>query len=234
MKLLSFDLESARITEEGEELVDVGISCAGIVRSDATEYPAFYHMPGRLGQIQAHDLVLDLIEYAKAGYTIITWNGTSFDFRVLSEVSGAVRECAELAMNHVDMMLLVTFQKGYYLGLDTALRGMGLPEKVHAVTLKDGTVLEDFRGKMVPKLWAAGEYEAVLKYLKGDIEQPLELAQKIIDEKAIRWMSGKGNPMKCHVREFWAVKDLFKLPKPNTSWMTDPPTREMFVRWMKV
>ena len=232
-KLASFDLETARITEQGEEMTNLGISCAGVALTGGLgTVNNFYHAPGQLSKDQACDLVLDLLIMKKDGYTTVTWNGTGFDFRILAEESGMWEECAELAMNHVDMMLFVTFTKGYYLGLDTALRGMGVAEKLHEVTLKNGTVVSDFSGAKAPELWAAGEYEAVLEYLKGDIEQPLELAQKIIDQKCIKWTSGKGNPMYCAVPKFRTVKEMFKLSKPNTSWMTDPPTREQFIEWM--
>ena len=37
-----------------------------------------------------------------------------------------LEECARIAINHVDLMMLVTFQKGYYLKLDKALQGAHL------------------------------------------------------------------------------------------------------------
>ena len=231
VKLASFDLETARATEEGEPITDVGISCAGIALSDSPEQ-LLMNCPGKLPQADAKVLVELLSEYVNIGYTIVSWNGCGFDFRILAEESGMVEECAHLAMNHVDMMLLVTFQKGFYLGLDTALLGMGVESKLHQVKLKDGTLVDDFSGAAVPELWAAGEYAAVLEYLKSDIERLLELARRIIEEKEIRWISGKGNPQRCAVPEFWTVKELFDLPVPKTSWMTDPPTRHQFVAWM--
>ena len=42
-------------------------------------------------------------------------DGCGFDFAVLAQETGMVKECAELAINHVDLMLIVTFQKGYFL-----------------------------------------------------------------------------------------------------------------------
>ena len=231
MKLASFDLETARATAEGEPITDVGISCAGIAYSD-TRPIDMIHCPGKISQEHAELIVELLSECVDEGYTIITWNGCGFDFRILAEESGMIEECAALAMNHVDMMLLVTFQKGYYLGLDPALLGMGVEGKLHEVTLSDGSIVDDFSGAQVPELWSAGEYDAVLTYLKSDIERPLELARRIIRDKEIRWISAKGNPMRCAVQKFWTVKECFKLPTPKTSWMTDPPTRHQFVEWM--
>lgn len=61
-----------------------------------------------------------------------------------------VEECGELAINHVDLMLLVTFNKGWYLGLDKALKGAGIAGKVHDVTLKNGEVLHEMNGGLAP------------------------------------------------------------------------------------
>ena len=76
-------------------------------------------------------------------------------------------------------MLLVTFAKGWFLGLDKALKGAGIAGKVHELTLKNGEMLHDMNGGMAPKLWADGEHDAVLTYLRGDVEQTLALAQNI-------------------------------------------------------
>jgi len=97
----------------------------------------------------------------------------------LAEESGMVEECGELALNHVDLMLLVTFKKGWYLGLEKALSGAGIAGKVHELQLKNGKMLRGMSGALAPKLWSAGETEAVLTYLRGDVEQTLALANII-------------------------------------------------------
>ncbi len=69
------------------------------------------------------ELVHDLQKLVKNGYTLLTWNGAGFDFQVLAQESGLFEECGELALHHIDMMLLVTFRKGWLLPLQKALEG---------------------------------------------------------------------------------------------------------------
>ncbi len=96
-----------------------------------------------------------------------------------------MEECGELALNHIDMMLLVTFAKGWFLGLQKALTGAGLEGKLKAVTLSDGSELTDMQGAKAPQLWADKEYDAVLAYLKEDVLQPLKLAEYIAETGSI-------------------------------------------------
>jgi hypothetical protein len=140
-------------------------------------------------------------------------------------------ECAELALNGIDGMLLITFNKGYFLGLDAALIGANLETKTHHVLLNDGTELTDMNGKKAPELWRNGEFEAVKTYLRGDVIQPLKLASAIQNNRGIRWTSKTGKPMMQYTG-LNPVKTLFSLPVPDTSWMTNPKSRKDFVSWM--
>ena len=233
MKFASFDVEIVNdFPEDGSWSKELGISCAAIAYTGKEEVD-FYHAPSGLSSRDAKTLVVDLALAEQRGYKIVTWNGAKFDFRVLADVSGMYSSCAELAMNHLDMMLWVTFQKGYYLGLEAALKGAGVKGKLKEVALKDGTILTDMSGAKAPELWKAGEYDAVLEYLKDDVLQPLELAHKIDDQKRLHWRSKSGKPQMVNVPTLWTVKECFDLPKPNVSWMTNPPKREDFIDWMK-
>ncbi len=129
-------------------------------------------------------------------------------------------------------MLLVTFNKGWYLALDKALNGAGIGGKVHEVKLKNGKMLRDMDGGMAPKLWAEGEHEAVLTYLRGDVEQTLALAKNIQETCEIQWLSGRGKPQFVSVPQLLTVRECFNIPEPDVSWMDNPPQREGFVKWI--
>jgi hypothetical protein len=161
----------------------------------------------------------------------LTWNGLSFDFRLLGLYSGEIEACAILALNHIDMMFLVTCNKGYYLGLDTALKGMNIESKVHMVTMNDGSILDSMSGQKAPMLWRNGEYEAVKTYLAGDVIQPIKLAQAIQNQGRIFWFSKTGKPQSLYTK-LMTVKECFKLPAPDVSWMANPPARMGFVKWI--
>jgi hypothetical protein len=234
MKLASFDLEIMRqVPDEIENWLDyysLGISCAAVALSDKKDLKIWKNQDG-LTRKEAKQLVKDLQEISK-DYNILTWNGASFDFQILAEESGLFDECAELAINHIDMMIMITFTKGYFLGLQKVCEGMGIKGKVKQVKLNNGTWITDMKGNKAPILWRLGEFNAVLEYLVGDVLQPIELAQKIIETKSMTWKSNGGNQQKIIVPQLLPVKQCFKIPKPDTSWMNKPPTREHFVEWM--
>ncbi len=232
MKLLSFDIEISKVIDNfsGDlfKHSPLGISCAAVAHDEVK----FWQGVPQLTKEENQQMVRDLMDYKDAGYTIVTWNGCGFDFRLLAEESGMVDECAALAIDHVDLMLLVTFNKGWYLGLDKALNGAGIGSKVHEVKLKSGETLHDMNGGMAPELWAKGEHDAVLTYLRGDVEQTLALAKNVQKTRKIRWLSGRGKPQSVAAPKLLTVRECFSLPEPDVSWMDNPPTRESFVQWI--
>ncbi len=143
-----------------------------------------------------------------------------------------VDECGALALNHFDLMLLVTFTKGYFLGLDKALQGSGIKGKVKQVKLKDGSKLHDMGGGKAPELWAQGEHEAVLTYLRGDVQGLLELVEVVQRKKRMNWKSNRGNAQNIRVQKPLTVKACFSIPEPDVSWMSNPPRRQQFVDWI--
>jgi len=234
MRLASFDLEIAKILPENvDNILDyapLGISCAALAIEDQSDVLFWQGFPQQTKR-ECQKLVWDLIDYIASGYTLLTWNGCNFDFRVLAQESGMTEECGQLALNHVDLMFIVTCTKGWFLGLDKALSGAGISGKVKKLTLSNGE-RSDMSGALAPTLWAKQEYNAVLTYLKGDVVQTLELAKTVQDSHAIHWVSGNGKPQSVSVPRLLTVKECFSISKPDTSWMKDPPRRETFVEWI--
>jgi hypothetical protein len=232
MKIATFDLEILREMKP-DEAVDyskLGISCAAIRRSDKTEPDFFYNHSGMVRE-DANKLVDTLVDLTKQGFTIVTWNGCGFDFQVLAHESGRFDDCSKLVLEHVDLMLIVTFTKGHYLGLDKACRGAGLEGKKHEVALKNGRIITDMGGAQAPALWAAGEHDAVLTYLAEDVNQLLYLTQKVEETKTISWLSGSGKYQSIFIGDLATVRMCFSIREPNTSWMSNPPKRLDFVSW---
>ncbi len=233
----SFDLEIATdLTSEDKsidrwpEYAPLGISCAALKLENVDDV-IFWQGKPRMPKADCVDMMKNLRSIMNK-YDIITWNGTSFDFRVLAIETGFVPECGHLALKSIDMMLEVVFRKGHYLGLDTALAGMGIGSKLHEVRLNSGGLLNDMSGALAPLMWAAGEYDAVLEYLRYDVIRPLELAQKISERGYLKWRSKKGFPQQVDIDSLVPAYQLFSLSSPDTSWMTDPPKREKFFDWI--
>lgn len=235
MKFASFDLEIAKIlppqVTDLKAHAPLGISCAAVALSDRPE-PIFWQGTPQLSAAEAGALVRDLQALVADGYTLLTWNGCNFDFWVLAQESGLLHECGALALDHVDLMMIVTFTKGHFLGLERALKGAGLAGKKKVVKLNDGSVLTEMSGALAPELWARGEQQAVLEYLADDVVMPLKLAEIVARRKEIRWTSGGGKPQSCPVPQLYSARECFWLPKPDTAWMSEPPKREQFVEWI--
>jgi hypothetical protein len=234
MKLAAFDLEIAKELDELDDWQNhapLGITCAAIALIDTDEV-TYWGADPQLSQEQSITIVHALQDLVENGYLLLTWNGAAFDFQILAQESGLFEECGELAMNHVDMMLLVTFQKGYYLSLEKALTGAGLKGKLKHVVLSNGETVENMTGSKAPQLWTDKEFDAVLQYLGDDVRQTLQLGQSVRHSCQIMWRSNRGNPMHVSVKNLDPVWKCFNYPEPDTSWMTDSPDREKFVSWI--
>ena len=229
MNFLSYDVELYNNLEEGPISYKDMIPSIAATCTVTTDLRFWYDIP-YITKETSKDLVSFMIDEMRKGFIPFTWNGVSFDFNLLAQYSGMVEECAELALNGVDGMLLITFNKGYFLGLDAALLGAGLQSKQHAVKLNSGL---DFSmtGKDAPEMWRNGEYDAVKTYLTGDVFRPLELITAIEKNKGIKWTSKSGKSM-FQKTPLTPVKELFSIPIPDTSWMANPKPREEFVNWI--
>jgi hypothetical protein len=171
---------------------------------------------------ETQELVKHLQNQMAAGYTILTWNGLGFDFDILAEESGMVSECNDLAVDHIDMMFHVFCLKGYPLGLDKAAKGMGLKGKPLGIS-----------GEMAPRMWAEGQYQEVLDYVKQDVKTLMELAHAIDMERHLRWTSNSGRPQRLPLPSSWlTVREAMELPEPDTSWMSNPWPRTKFTKWL--
>lgn len=218
-----------------KEFKELGISCAGMAYSDTDDVDFWYEDDhSRMTKQSCIELVEDISALIDEGYLILTWNGTSFDFRVLAIESGMYNECAKMAINnHIDMMLFVTFMRGHYLSLQNAMEGIGLYGKLKDVRLNDGTPLTEMAGVLAPKLWKEGEHDAVLQYLSFDVCQPIELFNFIHNRKRMQWWSKRsGNMQVLDVPKLYTVAECFDLPEIDVSWLDNPPTRKQFVQWV--
>ena len=230
-RYLAFDLETARIlpASAGDLLSHrpLGVACAAAVASYSPE-PLTWHggPPGtpapRLSRGEAASLVADLVARVRDGYTLLTWNGLSFDFNILAEESGLPEECGRLALAHVDMMFHVVCALGHRLGLQKAAEGLGLPGKEPGRS-----------GADAPVLWAEGRHEEVLRYNVRDARTVLDVARASEERGALLWTTRRGTLGRMPLPQGWLdVRAARGLPAPDTSWMSDPIRRERFTDWI--
>jgi len=216
----------------------LGITCAAMYaqpdKIDLEPYK-FWHYPNKMDSYHACEVVRDLTSMVNNfDYQIVTWNGLNFDFDVLAEESGLYDECVELALNHIDLMLIVTTMRGHWLGLDKAAKGASIQGKLKSVTLSNGEILNDMSGGKAPALWKVGEYQAVLDYLADDVRSTLELAQWIETNKKIQWTSDKGYHQEFDVPKLYTVRECLELSRDTVpKWVTEPIKLKSMMEWIK-
>ena len=230
-KLLAFDLEVAEVLPAGQDFAykpGLGISIGVTLTSSGTRILWYSHdeagLPApRMRPEECWDLTKYLMEMQEHGWTILTWNGLAFDFRLLADETGLQDACIELAMNHVDIMFQLFCYKGYRLGLETAAKGLHVEGKSRDTT-----------GAEAPILWQAREFGRVMRYVTQDSAALLNVAEALLTRGGIPWISKSGIANFCPFRHgLLTVKQCLELPLPDTSWMDNPPPRESFIGWME-
>ena len=250
MKLLAFDLEISRPFIEGEwRNKDLGISCIGLASLDGDKRDAWTITDdaARHGdhamKPEGLDIFLSMLSaYATRGYKILSWNGLGFDFPMIYEYTEQRQLCKALALAHYDLAFQMFCAKGFMIGLDTAARGMGLSGKLVGMS-----------GDLAPPMWAGtddtelgerievqtdlvpGSIEAqelVLKYVQQDAVTTLEATRSALLYGGVDWTSRSGRHQAWPVRQLLTVQECLALPEPDTSWMSDPRTRDEYAGWL--
>ena len=227
MNYLVFDLETE--LQSGSLNLDrriPGITIAATLASDGA--PRLWYEQAEddratgsvLSTETASTLVSYLLDAAKTGQSIVTWNGAGFDFRVLARASGQTADCVDLAWAQIDLMFWLHCVKGFSVGLAKAAQAVGTG-KTPGIT-----------GADAPRLWAAGQYEQIKGYVAQDVRALAAVYEAAVQRSKLSWVNSAGRVSSAPGRAL-SVRDAFKLPLPDTSWMKRPPwPREKFVGWM--
>lgn len=231
-KYLAFDIETATDVP-GDDFNwrshrPLGITCAAALPYDAGE-PTVWHAQGadgspaeRMTREEAQRVVECLGQWVADGYTVLTWNGLGFDFDILAEESGAFETCKDLALNHVDMMFHVLCDRGFPVALDKAAQAMGIKGKPAGIS-----------GQLAPRLWIQGRYQEVIDYVAQDVRIALQIANACETTRSFKWSTRRGTTGFMPLESGWlSVRDAMQLPEPDTSWMSNPLTRQNFTSWL--
>jgi hypothetical protein len=229
-RYLAFDIEIAKKLPGDfslwREHRPIGITCAATCIDGYEPLPWYSLTDGKFDKQMSRgelgELVGFLVRAVRDGYTILTWNGASFDFDVLAEESGLFDECRLLAEAHVDMMFQLICEHGFGVKLDRVAQGLGIPGKTQGVS-----------GADAPKLWAAGKCDDVLEYVSQDVRLTLQVALECERRREIPWVTVAGKHAVKPLPGGWlTVKEAMKLPLPDTSWMSTPWSRVECLAWM--
>ncbi|MYH71336.1 MAG: hypothetical protein F4153_01955 [Acidimicrobiia bacterium] len=231
-RFAAFDLETRELIDNkrhGLEKGALGVTCIGLMLTGQHTAEMWYgnepneQIASQMSRDQLSKFVDRLKSLADDGFTIATWNGLSFDFRVLAAESGRYEDCRALALRHVDMMFNIFCEKGWPVGIAQVASGMGLRGKTQGM---DG--LEAVR------IWNEEPHrrQEVIHYAANDVHLTLELAELVSKQKVLRWSSLRGNPQQLSLPRGWLTCELAdQLPEPDNSWMDDPLERSDFTDW---
>eukprot|EP01127_Copromyxa_protea_P007295 TRINITY_DN17208_c0_g1_i1.p1 TRINITY_DN17208_c0_g1~~TRINITY_DN17208_c0_g1_i1.p1 ORF type:complete len:288 (-),score=63.80 TRINITY_DN17208_c0_g1_i1:72-935(-) len=233
IKWLAFDIETSsfvntefQANKDYQTFSSPGIACVATLSSDG-EKKLFYSGAGtgivneKLSTEDCKEVIQHLKDSVKAGYSIVTWNGTGFDFPILAqEVPSLESDIQELALHHIDIMFLLFCMKGFPLSMEAAAKGMGISGAKTIMKSED-----------VPKMWNSGKKQEVIDYVSEDVKVTIELAEKIARRKEITWQSKSGHPVTLPIPEVRLVKDCQELPLPDVSWMKVSIPREAYIGW---
>jgi hypothetical protein len=192
----------------------------------------------QIAALMTADEVADLCGYlmemaGQQGYQIVTWNGASYDMRVLGMASGynATDAWPHLVLrDHCDVMFEMLCRLGY---------GASLAKTAEAVGQAKA---EGIGGKEVAERWMAGDRQAVADYCLQDADVLAAVAVAALRAGSVMRVTTKGKtqgfPLERSGGGFrlLTVAEAAALPLPDTSWMdksfADRWTREKYVGWL--
>lgn len=234
-KYLAWDIETASWPPEGEKWQDhapLGISCAATLATGQEEPIVWYAgqffndaepIPGGMEKRELVHMLNYMDDMTSRGFKIVTWNGLGFDFECLGYEIGDLRRCGHMAMNHIDMMWHFFAVKGFPVGLAKVAEGLSLGGKV------------GMTGADAPAMWngTLDDREAVLKYVSGDAQLTLDIAEEVDKSGRVTWVTQRGKYSSAKVGEWLTVQQALALPEPDNSWMDNPISRDQFLKWVK-
>jgi len=234
MRFACFDLETAFYTadavalaQNGDELKSIwdvwpfGVAVAAIKLSDCdTPEVWFETVDGRPAPHWSEEytirFVLRLEQLEREGYTLVTWNGSGFDFRLLFKITG-LPTLKAMCWRSVDPCFQMLCMKGFPVGLEAAATTVGARSK-------------EENGISAPILWYEGKYERVIRYVIGDVIRLETVIVNLCKEGGLRWRTRKGALRFEPFYDLHSVAECAAIAVPDTSWMTPDPEREPITR----
>lgn len=232
MKVFGFDIETAKVLPPNSQPLEhlpLGISCAAIATSDGEAL--VFHGEDQMTQEQCENMLAKILSIIDDGYRLVTYNGCSFDLRVLAQESGREKECAELALgyNHCDMMFHFLAAKGFMPSLNNIAIGMGFKGKTEGVS-----------GEAAPAMWKdPANRKKVLEYVEQDARLTMKIYKEVEKRGALYWRTRSGRISCLDVPIWLPVSTAMLMPMPDTGWLErlmrkdnrEPPKREEYTGW---
>ena len=205
----------------------VNVACAVVALNDCSQ-PLVHVNRNTAGVIQDHlsreqvsDVLKHLAHLRSRGYNLVSWNGTAFDLQTMADITERYDQCAELALNHYDIMFQIFCNVGWPVSLAATAKGMGI---CHS----------SMTGPELNAAWQdPGARNLVVDQAIANATVCLDIAHTARREDRLRWHSHKGNRFTLRLTAgLLTVSQSMQLPPPDTSWMTETLERRHFVKWL--
>ena len=214
-----FDCETTGVTDEAK------ITCAVVV----TPAKTFVFHSG-YGNPMTKAIGVKLVDFLASCDKVITYNGASFDFKKLYQLTGDER-CKALAKDHFDIMLQFTSESGYFSSMESFA----------------GATLGAGQGKSNTGSWAAtawfsdrSEAQKVIDYCESDCKVLRNLynyglvhgcfLRTTRGNKVNPWVIATTNQSPIYKSAYECLQSWKRNP-PNTAWMSDPPDLQKTLNW---
>ena len=239
--IVTIDIETAKMARDDNN-APLGVTCAATfaINNEGSLSPPYTRADGELRlwhsnyapQMRACDLA-ELIEYliseSETGADIVAWNSIGFDFRILAlefdredKVQHTIKQ---IALRSIDPAFSMFCARGYMIGLNTAAHGLHMPGK-----------LAGMDGLEAITAWQEGRerQDLVLKYVGQDAIATANVWAAASRVKSLPWMSQSGRRQRFRFREVdgMTVRDALRTRVPNSSWMTNPRSRDEITAWL--
>jgi hypothetical protein len=115
-----------------------------------------------------------------------------------------------------------TCRCGFMVGLGSVAKGMRLVGKTEGIS-----------GATVPRLWADGKFDEVLRYVAQDALTTLHVTLAAVRRGEVRWVTQRGSlGVERLTGSCLTVPEASALPLPGVSWMDRPLPRSHFTEWL--
>ena len=209
-----FDAETSGLFDDDDDTAEPPeIYCVCAYDSDTKTFKRFYEKTG--GPMRPQQVKEAARYLVTCGKPVVGYNSTAYDLRLLGHhcADEATRiEIAELAFEHIDVLLCFWCRNGYPTSLQSLASGM-----------QCGSKLMD--GKDAIAAWKNGELQKVLAYCDADCCLLAHVYSYITTHGRFARVAKSGKLHTTVVENYQlegALAALEKLEALDTSWMTAP------------
>lgn len=170
------------------------------------------------------ELVTFMEEHGDAGREVVSYNGSSFDFKMLAHQAKdpALKDRIKtIALNHCDLHLACMIERGHRIKLD------GLA-KASLGSAKTGSGLDAI------KYWNAKEYKKLFEYCQQDVELLRDLYNLAENGDVLRFESANGNVFDVDLKAVigMTANEVSKQPPKVQDWMRTAPCFDKVFDWI--